>query len=118
MAKKYSPPDAYAFLLAAGEIDHIAPGYARPNTERCAQELERIAAMNGSYELLPADFRADMRHIVEREMDKDVTKRLCEIARFLRRIDSLETTDRLRIREFCSSLSKHWPLKTSALVLD
>lgn len=115
--RRYIPPEAYHFLLAAGEIDFLSADSPRAHLLRCAEELERLARMNGEYANLPADFRADMQRATGSKSDRGAASSLGALAKSLRSIDSLEGDARAKVRAQCSLLSRVWPLKQQELLL-
>lgn len=117
MAKVHAPPDAYKFLLAAGEIDFFSGDRRSANARICGKELLRISKMNGSYENLPADFRADMQFVAHTSCDADTARRLGEIGDMLLRLKSLTEAERVTLRSQCSELSKYWPIRPRVLLV-
>jgi hypothetical protein len=117
MARVHVPPDAYKFLLAAGEIDFFHSDKRSANARICGKELLRISRMNGSYESLPADFRADMQVVAKTACDEETASRLGEIGDMLLRLKSLTEDERVALRARCSELSKYWPMRPRVLLV-
>lgn len=115
--KKYQPPDAYVFLLAAGDIDSLSTRMRLVNVHRCGHELVRISQMNGDYEKLSANFRADMRTVVEGSSDEDAAEKLGAIGGKLLSICTLEQEERAQVRVLCSTLSRYWPMQPKVLLI-
>lgn len=116
MARQKSAPSGYNFLLAAGEIDYFPTDKKTENVRTCGKELLRIASMNGSYENLPEDFRADMQIVAETSCDEEAAKRLGEIGTMLLSLRTLSEDERASLRAHCSKLSRYWPLRPDVLI--
>lgn len=114
--RRYTPPDGYAFLLAAGEIDRCRTERERTNVTRCGRELARIASMNGSYALLPAEFRAHMREVTRTNCDTTAAMQLGRIGDKLSMLDELSESERIDLRATCSLLSRYWPMQPQKLL--
>lgn len=110
------PPDAYTFLLAAGEFDSFASG-AFTSARKCGKELMRISQMNGTYRRLPRSFRHDMRSVLGENCDKQVAQKLGELGAQLLRPETLEGLAVQTLRAQCSVLSRFWPIESRALII-
>lgn len=115
--RRYVPPDGYVFLLAAGEIDRCLVDRERSSVTRCARELARIAGMNGTYELLPSEFRAHMREVTRTNCDTAATVVLGRLGDKLSMLDELSASERTELRAACSQLSRFWPMKPQLLLI-
>lgn len=116
MAKKKSSPDAYAFLLAAGELDYLSPNSKRAHIEQCAQEFERLAGLNGTYKLLPSDFRSDVRLVLSATCDDEASRLLGTYARLLREVGPTDVDALREARSLCSRMSRYWPVRPNTLL--
>lgn len=115
--EKYEPPDAYSFLLAAGQIDH-AHEKSFTHIHRCGAALVRLSEMNGSYKYLPSRFRADMKYLLEADCDRQAAENLAMLGKIFLKVERLGPMELVFLREKCSMFAKFWPVDGRRLLIE
>lgn len=107
--EKNGHPEPFDFLQTFGALDRRDGSANEP--AMCSAELRKLASMNGSYEKLCPQFRADMRRALEVSSDEEVKAAFMRLAEDCVNICSLPSERLVVARRRFHRLSRYWPLE-------